>query len=485
MSIKRILIANRGEIACRVIRSARALGIETVAVHSEADAGAQHVALADRSVPIGPAPAKQSYLVIERLIDAALATGADAVHPGYGFLSENAQFARAVQSAGLIWIGPDPQSIDDMGDKECARGLAQRAGVPVLPGSPRFAPPPLAGDTAPPAAGAVAAGATATPATSLDEDTMAALQAAATRVGFPLLVKAAAGGGGIGMRRVDRLEDLAAAVAATQSMAARAFGDGAVYLERFIARARHVEVQVFGFGDGRGLHLHERDCSVQRRFQKVIEESPAPGLSAATREAMTRAAVRLVERERYRGAGTVEFVVDADSAEFFFLEMNTRIQVEHPVTEMTTGVDLVGLQILLAAGAPLPVDAQGDIRPQGHAIECRVYAERPQKNFLPSTGVLSRFSAPAEDDSLRIDSGVREGDAVSHFYDPMIAKVISRGPDRAAAIARMQAALADFAIEGVETNLPFLQRALAHPAFAAGKITTAFIDRHRAELLAP
>jgi 3-methylcrotonyl-CoA carboxylase alpha subunit len=477
MSIRRILIANRGEIACRVMRSARALGMQTVAVYSEADAQARHVALADQAIAIGPAPANQSYLVAERLLEAAQASGADAVHPGYGFLSENADFARAVHAAGLVWIGPDPQSIDDMGDKECARGLAERAGVPVLPGSERFTPAPVSA-TVEAAAGTAGA-------LTGDAQAAAALQAAGVKVGFPLLVKAAAGGGGIGMRRVDRLEDLAAAVAATQSMAARAFGDGTVYLERFIARARHVEVQVFGFGDGRGIHLHERDCSVQRRFQKVIEESPAPGLPEATRAAMTAAAARLVERERYRGAGTVEFVVDADSAEFFFLEMNTRIQVEHPVTEMTTGVDLVAMQILLANDGVLPVCAQAEVRANGHALECRVYAERPLKNFLPSTGTLTRFAPPAEDDTLRIDTGVREGDAVSHYYDPMIAKVIARGSNRDAAIARMRDALAAFTIEGVETNLVFLRRVLAHPAFVAGEVTTGFIDQHKAQLLAP
>ncbi|MBC7781141.1 MAG: acetyl-CoA carboxylase biotin carboxylase subunit [Proteobacteria bacterium] len=452
--MRKVLVANRGEIACRVIRSCRTLGLAVATVHSEADANARHVALADQSVLIGPAPATQSYLLAERVLAAARETDSDAVHPGYGFLSENAQFARAVEAAGLRWIGPDPKSIDDMGDKECARRLARTAGVPVLPGSERFSPEAVAG-----------------------------LEAAGVDVGYPLLVKAAAGGGGIGMRRVDRAEDLAAAVTATQSMAARAFGDGTIYLERFIDEARHVEVQVFGFGDGRGVHVHERDCSVQRRFQKVVEESPAPGVDAATRAAMFEASVRLVEQENYRGAGTIEFVVDARTRQFFFLEMNTRIQVEHPVTEMNTGLDLVAMQILLAAGAPLPLATQTGVTPHGHTIECRIYAERPAKNFLPSTGTLTRFALPAQDAGLRIDTGVHEGDPVTHFYDPMIAKVIAHADDRPAALATMQAALAASRIEGVETNLAFLQRVLAHPEFVAGRATTRFIERFKAELL--
>ncbi len=313
--MKKVLIANRGEIACRVIRSCEGLGLRTVAVHSEADANAMHVALADEAVGVGPAPAAQSYLRVEAILQAARATGADAIHPGYGFLAENHDFAAAVQHAGLVWIGPAPKTIEDMGDKERARQLAFAAGVPILPGSPRFAP----GDTS-----------------GMDE--------AAREVGFPLLVKAASGGGGIGMRRVATATELASTVEATQSMAQRAFGDGTVYFERLIAEARHVEVQVFGFGDGHAVHLFERDCSLQRRFQKIVEESPAPALPDATRAAMFDAAVALCRQERYRGAGTVEFIVDAQTQRFYFLEMNTRIQVEHPVTEMITGLDLVAMQ---------------------------------------------------------------------------------------------------------------------------------------------
>ena len=389
------------------------------------------------------------------MLEAARATGADAVHPGYGFLAENDDFARAVAAAGLTWVGPTPESIVDMGDKERARLLAKGAGLPVLPGSARFGPGDLAG-----------------------------LDAAGAEVGFPLLVKAAAGGGGIGMRRVDRPEDLAAAVQATQGMAQRAFGDGTVYLERYIARARHVEVQVFGFGDGTAIHAHERDCSIQRRFQKIVEESPAPGLPAAVRDAMCASAVALCHQERYRGAGTVEYVVDAETFDWYFLEMNTRIQVEHPVTEMNTGLDLVGMQLQLAGGRPLPVRTQDAVAPRGHAIECRLYAERPAKGFLPSTGTLARLALPLEAEGVRVDTGVREGDAVTHHYDPMIAKLIAHGADRGQAIERMLAALAATRIEGVETNRAFLEKVVGHPEFRAGRVSTGFVEQHRAALLA-
>jgi len=388
------------------------------------------------------------------VLEAARATGADAVHPGYGFLAENDGFARAVAQAGLVWVGPTPESIVDMGDKERARLLARAAGLPILPGSARFTAGNLAG-----------------------------LEAAGAAVGYPLLVKAAAGGGGIGMRRVDRAEDLTAAVEATQGMAQRAFGDSSVYLERFIGRARHVEVQVFGFGDGTALHVHERDCSIQRRFQKIVEESPAPHLPAAVRESMCTSAVALCRQERYQGAGTVEFVVDADTFEYYFLEMNTRIQVEHPVSEMNTGLDLVGMQLQLAAGRPTAVRGQSDVVARGHAIECRLYAERPAKGFLPSTGTLTRLRLPADGPSLRIDCGVREGDKVTHFYDPMIAKVISHGDDRTQAIERMLAALEAIEIEGVETNRAFLLRVIGHPAFRDGRVSTGFVDQYKADLL--
>jgi acetyl/propionyl-CoA carboxylase alpha subunit len=452
--MQKVLIANRGEIACRVIRSCRDLGLKTVAVHSEADANALHVAEAGEAQAIGPAPAKQSYLVIDKIMGAAKTAGADAVHPGYGFLAENSDFARAVADAGMTWIGPMPDSIDDMGDKERARLLARGAGVPVLPGSARFAPGDLAG---------------------LDD--------AAREVGLPLLVKASAGGGGIGMRRVDKAEELRKTVEATQALAEKSFGDGAIYLERLVAKARHIEIQVFGFGDGSAVHMYERECSVQRRFQKIIEETPSPGLTAATRAAMAHAAVALVKQERYRGAGTIEFVVDAESGAFYFLEMNTRIQVEHPVTEMTTGLDLVALQIRLARGDDLSFLTQESIRPQGHSIECRLYAENPAMNFLPSPGPLKRFLLPKSGGGIRIDTGVRQGDQITFHYDPMIAKIVSHGGDRDKAIAHMLRALDEVEIEGVTTNVAFLRRTIDHPAFRAGDTHTGFVTEHGAGLL--
>jgi len=452
--MKKVLIANRGEIACRVIRSCKALGLQTVAVYSDPDAQSRHVEMADQWVALGGSSAAESYLRADAVIEAAQSSGADAIHPGYGFLSENENFAAAVEAAGILWVGPTPASIADMGDKERARLLAKAAGVPVLPGSSRFRPGELEG-----------------------------LVTASREVGFPLLVKAAAGGGGIGMRRVDRPEDLQAAVESTQGMAARAFGDGSVYLERYIASARHVEVQVFGFGDGQAIHIHERDCSIQRRFQKIIEESPAPGLSSATLQAIYDAASALCKQERYRGAGTVEFVLDAQTHEFFFLEMNTRIQVEHPVSEMITGLDLVGMQLQLAGGQTPQARVQSDVHSSGHAIECRLYAERPSKGFLPSTGIVTRFDLPPTGDTLRIDSGVRTGDRISHFYDPMIAKIIAHGADREQAIARLIDAIDSVHIEGIETNLAFLRRTLDHPAFRDGQVSTNFVDLHKMELI--
>ena len=448
----KVLIANRGEIACRIIRSARQLGLRTLAVYSEADANAMHVALADEAAPIGPAAPRESYLAAERILRAAAEHGADAIHPGYGFLSENAGFARAVHAAGLAWIGPATDTIDAMGDKERARAIAGAAGVPVLPGSRRFAP----GE--------------------------AGLRDAAATVGYPLLVKAAAGGGGIGMRLVDGPDKLPDVAAATQSMAERAFGNGAIYLERYIPLARHVEIQVFGDGQGDAVHLFERDCSLQRRFQKIIEESPAPNLPLAVRDRMAAAAVQLCRAQRYAGAGTVEFIVDAATFEFFFLEMNTRIQVEHPVTEMITGTDLVAMQLELARGT-LPPIAQSAIHAHGHAIECRLYAENPARNFFPSPGTLTTFRLPQPGGGVRIDTGFRQGDTITPFYDPMIAKIICHAPNRTASIERMRHALASIAVEGLTSNLGFLQRMMEHPAFVAGTVSTDFIERHKAELI--
>jgi acetyl/propionyl-CoA carboxylase alpha subunit len=448
----RVLIANRGEIARRIIRSCRRLGLETVAVYSEADAKSAHVEEADQAFCIGKPRAQESYLVIERILEAARASGASLVHPGYGFLSENAKFTRAIRAAGLIWIGPEPDQIEMMGDKQWAREAAIAAGIPVLPGSSRFA-----------------------------EGRLEGIEEAASAVGFPLLVKAAAGGGGIGMRLVDTSNKLREVAAATQSMAAKTFADGAIYLERYVPHARHVEVQVFGFGDGRAVHFFERDCSVQRRFQKVIEECVAPGLPADVTRRMAETAVALARATKYASAGTVEYVVDADTLEFYFLEMNTRIQVEHPVTEMVTGVDLVAMQIELARGRLEPPDQSVIVR-RGCSIECRLYAENPAKMFMPSPGVLDVFRLPPESDTLRIDSGYREGDQVTHHYDPLIAKVIAWGEDRAAAIANAAHAMRSMRVEGIRTNREFLVACLEDPVFASGRATTRFVDE-RGKLL--
>lgn len=451
--MKRLLIANRGEIACRIIRTCQQLGIETVAVYSEADQNALYVEMATEAHLLGPAPARESYLKTDTILQVARASGADGIHPGYGFLSENADFAASVLAAGIIWVGPDPSTIVDMGDKEQARKIAEASGVPVVPGSDGF-----------------------------EEIIDNALVAMADEIGFPLLVKASAGGGGIGMRVVHKPEDLMGAVDTTQSMARKAFGDGTVFLERFIPRARHVEIQVFGFGDGTAVHLGERDCSIQRRFQKVIEESPAPNLPTEVRQAMANAAINLCAHVRYRGAGTVEFIVDANNNEFFFLEMNTRIQVEHPVTECVTGADLVAMQIGLADGSLKPM-TQDQIHVQGHAIECRVYAENPAKNFMPSPGKIDLFDCSGLDKDTRIDTGFRSGDTVSFYYDPMIAKLIFHGASRAEAIAKSIKNLRALKLEGITSNVPFMIKTLEHAAFASGDVHTGFIKQYRSELI--
>ena len=449
--MRRILVANRGEIALRIMRTCRRLGIEAVAVYSESDAGSAHVQAADVAVPIGPGAPRSSYLSAEKLVEAARLTRADAVHPGYGFLSESPSFAQKVVDAGLVWIGPRPETIAAMGDKGRARDVAVTAGVPVLPASRPFA------------------------------EITSAIGDAAEAIGYPLLVKAAAGGGGIGMRRVDSAGQLLEAARATHEMARRAFGNSAIYLERLVEHGRHVEIQVFGFGDGHAIHFYERDCSLQRRFQKVIEESPAPALPEALRRRMAEAALSLARQERYAGAGTVEFIVDANQRGFFFLEMNTRIQVEHPVTEMCVGVDLVAMQIDLARGSPLRRE-QSEIQLCGAALECRLYAENPDRGFVPSPGTLNVWRMPAESESLRVETGYRQGDQVSIHYDPLLAKIICHGADRPTAIARARRALADARVEGITTNLPFLIRILDHRAFVEGHVFTGFIDAHRGEL---
>jgi len=446
-----LLIANRGEIACRIIETARGLGIRCIAVHSDADADARHVALADRAVNIGPAPARESYLRIPAIIEAARAEGADAIHPGYGFLAENADFAQACIDAGLVFVGPPVAAIRAMGDKGAARALAEAAGVPVLPGA--------TGE-------------------GLDA---AALAREATRIGFPLVVKPVAGGGGKGMRIVADEAALDAALAAARREAAAAFGDDRLVLERWLDRPRHVEVQVFADRAGNVVHLFERDCSVQRRHQKVVEEAPA--VPARLRARLAEAAVALTRAVDYLGAGTIEFLVGADGA-FYFLEMNTRLQVEHRVTELITGLDLVEWQLRVAAGEPLP-RAQGAIALSGHAIEARLYAEDPARGFLPAAGRIDHLDLPAPGDDLRVDTGVRAGDAVTAHYDPLIAKIVARGTTRRRAIARLAEALGETCIAGPATNLDFLRRLLAHDDFVAGPVDTGFVAREIAVLAPP
>ena len=441
-----VLVANRGEIAVRVIRTLRAMGIRSVAVHSDADAGALHTRLADVAVPIGPAPAAQSYLSIERVLDAALRTGAQAVHPGYGFLSENVEFARACAAAGIVFIGPPVDAIEAMGDKIRAKRTVAAAGVPVVPG--RTEP-------------------------GMDD---AAVAAAAVEVGFPVLLKPSAGGGGKGMRVVSAEADLAEQIAGARREARGSFGDDTLLVERYVGNSRHIEVQVFGDTHGTVVHLGERECSLQRRHQKVVEEAPSPLLDAAGRARMGGAAVEAARAVGYTGAGTVEFIVDADRpADFFFLEMNTRLQVEHPVTECVTGLDLVELQVRVAAGEPLPF-GQDDVVLTGHAIEARVYAEDPARGFLPQTGTVLGLAEPAGP-GVRVDSSLAVGTVVGPDYDPMLAKVVATGPDRETARARLVGALAGTAVLGVATNTAFLQALLGDPDVVAGRLDTGLIER--------
>jgi acetyl-CoA carboxylase biotin carboxylase subunit len=453
--IRRLLIANRGEVALRVIRACRVAGIESVAVYSDADAGAPHVLAADRAARLGPPPAADSYLNVAALLEAAATHGADAVHPGYGFLSERAHFARAVEDAGLVFIGPPAAAIERLGSKTGARRLMQSAGVPVVPGE--------------------------TPADQSD----ASLTAAATRVGCPLLVKPAAGGGGIGMKVVRDLADLPAALGQARREASAAFGDDALYLERLVERPRHVEVQVFGDQHGGLVHLFERECSAQRRHQKVIEETPCPALTPALRARIGAAAVAAAGAAGYQNAGTVEFLLDGqgDDARFYFLEINTRLQVEHPITECVVGVDLVQAQLAVAAGAPLPW-RQEDLTQRGHAIECRIYAEDPARGFLPQAGPLLRYREPSGP-GVRVDAGVVEGGEISVYYDPLLAKLIVWGATRQEAVARTREALTRFEILGVVTNLPFLAALVADEAFLGARLDTGFIDRELPRLTTP
>jgi len=464
----KILIANRGEIACRVAATARRMGIRTVAVYSEADAGAKHVAVCDEAVLIGPAAAKDSYLKGAKIIEVAKATGAQAIHPGYGFLSENAEFADAVQAAGLVFIGPPASSMRAMGSKSAAKQLMEGANVPLVPGYHG------------------------------DEQDPGFLRQQADRIGYPVLLKASAGGGGKGMRVVERSEDFEAALASCKREAISSFGDDKVLVEKYLIRPRHIEIQVFADSLGACVYLHERDCSVQRRHQKVLEEAPAPGMPPDRRAAMGEAAVNAARAVGYVGAGTVEFIANQDGS-FYFMEMNTRLQVEHPVTEMITGTDLVEWQIRVAFGEPLP-KKQHELAIHGHAIEARVYAENPEKGFLPSIGTLRHMDVPqavafelgadggggaTTPSAVRVDSGVREGDAISPFYDPMIAKLIVWGADRTQALARMSQALAEFRIVGLATNIAFLKRLVEGEAFSRADLDTGLIERNQSSLFPP
>ncbi|MCC0052498.1 MAG: acetyl-CoA carboxylase biotin carboxylase subunit [Rhodobiaceae bacterium] len=452
--IATLLIANRGEIACRIIRTARALGITTVAVYSDADAAAQHVLMADKAVHIGPAPARASYLDFDKVLAAARDSGADAIHPGYGFLSENAAFAEACAKAGIIFVGPPPAAIRAMGLKDEAKALMLEAGVPVVPGYHG----------------------------ARQEADL--LRSKAYEIGYPVLIKAVAGGGGKGMRRVDKAVDFDEALAAARREAASAFGDERVLVEKFVTSPRHIEVQVFADSHGNAVYLFERDCSVQRRHQKVVEEAPAPGMTEGLRARMGAAGVAAAKAVGYSGAGTVEFIVDGskplgDDTPFYFMEMNTRLQVEHPVTEAITGVDLVAWQLAVAAGEPLSA-TQEDLAIDGHAVEVRLYAEDPESGFLPSTGLLEALDFP-EAEGVRIDSGVVEGDVVSPFYDPMIAKVITHGANRDDTLDLMSAALGETRVAGPKTNLGVLLRIVGDDVFRSGRFDTGFLDAWGAE----
>ena len=459
---KKILIANRGEIACRVAATAKRLGVKTVAVYSDADANAKHVAVCDEAVHIGGSAPKDSYLRWERIIDAAKATGAQAIHPGYGFLSENEDFAKACADAGLVFIGPPASAINAMGLKAESKRLMEQAQVPLVPGYH-----------------------------GADQDP-ALLQREADRIGYPVLIKASAGGGGKGMRAVDKAEDFGAALDSCKREAINSFGDDAVLVEKYVQRPRHIEIQVFGDTHGNCVYLFERDCSVQRRHQKVLEEAPAPGMTPELRARMGEAAVAAARAVNYVGAGTVEFIVEQpggydapEQMKFYFMEMNTRLQVEHPVTEAITGLDLVEWQLRVASGEPLPLK-QEDLRIQGHAIEARICAENPDNNFLPATGALNVYALPEcvtfERGAVRVDSGVRQGDAISPFYDSMVAKLIVHGDTRAQALARLDEALAQTHIVGLATNVQFLRRVARTEAFASAKLDTALIPREQAVL---
>ncbi|MBI5121692.1 MAG: acetyl/propionyl/methylcrotonyl-CoA carboxylase subunit alpha [Rhodospirillales bacterium] len=451
MRIDSLLIANRGEIACRIIRTARRMGIRTVAVYSDADRNALHASLADTAAHIGPAPAKDSYLSVEAVLKAAKDSGADAIHPGYGFLSENADFADAVVKAGLVFVGPPGNAMRAMGSKSESKRLMAKAGVPLVPGYHGT------------------------------DQSNAAIEREAVRIGFPVLIKASAGGGGKGMRVVTKLGELEGAIASARREAKASFGDDTLLVEKYLSQPRHVEIQVFADMQGDAVYLFERDCSLQRRHQKVIEEAPAPDLSPDLRARMGEAAVAAAKAVGYVGAGTVEFL-KGEGDNFFFIEMNTRLQVEHPVTEMITGEDLVEWQLRVARGEKLP-KTQAQLSLQGHAFEARIYAEDPAKDFLPATGRLIHLRPPQESAHVRIDSGIRQGDEIGIHYDPMLAKLIVWDENRSQALARLQSALAGYEVVGLTTNLGFLSKVAAHPAFAHSAVDTGFLDRERESLI--
>jgi len=446
----KILIANRGEIACRIIRTAKKLGVKTVAVYSEADASARHVALADEAVGIGPAAANQSYLVIDKIIDAALRAGADAIHPGYGFLSENADFAETCEKEKLVFIGPPVEAIKSMGSKSTAKQIMQNAAVPLVPGYHG------------------------------EDQSETLLKAESEKIGYPVLIKASAGGGGKGMRVIDSAAEFEEGLKAVKREALSAFADDKVLIEKYLSRPRHIEIQVFCDNQGNAVSLFERDCSIQRRHQKVLEEAPAPDMQIERREEMGNAAIAAAQAINYVGAGTVEFIVDEDGT-FFFMEMNTRLQVEHPVTELITGQDLVEWQMRVASGEGLPC-SQAELSINGHALEARIYAEDPDRDFLPATGLLSHLRFAQGSRHVRIDTGVRQGDNVSMHYDPMIAKLIVWDHDRASCLRRMVSALAETQVVGVTTNIDFLSSVVSHPAFQGAELDTGFIERHHDHL---
>ena len=448
--INKLLIANRGEIACRVIKTANAQGIKTVAVYSDADKNALHVQMADEAVYLGPSPSKESYLRGELIIEKAKELGVDAIHPGYGFLSENAEFANLCAKNNIIFVGPPASAIEAMGSKSAAKHIMEKAGVPLVPGYHG------------------------------DDQSEAVLKGAADEMGYPVLLKAAAGGGGKGMRQVWSEKEFSQALNAAKRESMASFGDDHMLVEKYLTRPRHVEIQVFCDTHGNGVYLFERDCSVQRRHQKIIEEAPAPNMSQSVREKMGEAAILAAKAINYVGAGTVEFLLDEDDS-FYFMEMNTRLQVEHPVTEMITREDLVHWQLTIAEGKPLPKQ-QNELTLTGHAFEARIYAEDPNNEFLPSTGTLRLLRTPKENDVVRVDTGVVEGDEVSVFYDPMIAKLVVWGENREIALKRLISALGDYYIDGVSTNIDFLKRVATHPAFVAAELTTTFVEKHHDSL---